>query len=350
MKRDLKVGIIGAGGIARTRHIEGWQRLAEHGVRIAAIADTDKKRAAQMADEVGAAHVFREYKRLIALPELDIVDICTPTYAHKAQTVAALRAGKHVFCEKPMCINPAEGRAIVAAVRKSGRKFMVAQHQRFSLTAQAAKKVVARGTLGDIYHVRCHWLRRRLLPGAPTFIYKRFSGGGPLLDIGCHILDLALHLIGFPKPIAVMGSAVTKLAHRDDMMSEWGDWDRKGFDVEDFACGLVRFANGATLILETSWLLNMEQREEISLRLFGTEAGLAYPEMVVYGQHNGVLTETALTGISDNVHPHTRAIRAFYECIVNDTPSPVPADQNIHVIRILSALYQSSARRREVRL
>jgi len=349
MKTDLTVGIIGAGGIARTRHIQGWQRLAERGVRIVAVADIDRNCAAQMAELVGARHVFDDDKRLLALPDVDVVDICTPTAVHKAQAVAALRAGKHVLCEKPMCVNPAEGRAIIEAVRKSRKKFMVAQHQRFSLAAQAAKRLVAIGVLGDIYHIRCHWLRRRLLPGGPTFIYKRNSGGGPLLDIGCHILDLALHLIGFPKPVAVMGSAVTKLAHRADMFSEWGEWDRKGLDVEDFACGLVRFADGATLILETSWLLNMEQREEIRLRMFGTEAGFAYPEMVVYGQRNGVLTDTAITGITDSEHPHTREIQAFYECIVNDTPSPVPAEQNIHVIRILWALYQSSRRRREIR-
>jgi len=350
VRTEIKVGIIGAGGVARTRHIEGWRRLAERGVQIAAIADIDRKRAAQMADEVGAPHVFTDFRRLVALSDVDVVDICTPTCAHKAQAVASLRAGKHVLCEKPMCVNPAEGRAIIEAVRESGRKFMVAQHQRFSLAAQAAKKLVGSGTLGDVYHIRCHALRRRLLPGAPTFIYKRYSGGGPLLDIGCHILDLALHFVGFPKPAAIMGSATTQLAHRADMFSEWGDWDRKGFDVEDFACGFVRFTNGATLILETSWLLNTEQREDFGLRLFGTEAGLSFPEMIVYGQRDGVLTDTELTGITDNMHPHAREIQAFYECIVNDAPSPVPADQNIHVIRILWALYQSSARRREVRL
>jgi predicted dehydrogenase len=330
--------------------VDGWKSLAQHGVRIVAVADIDKTRAAQMAEQAGASHVFRDYKRLVALPEIDVVDVCTPTSAHKEQVVAALRAGKHVLCEKPMCVNPAEGRAIVAAVKKSRKKFMVAQHQRFSLAAQAARKLVGSGALGEIYHVRCHALRRRLLPGAPTFISKRLSGGGPLLDIGVHILDLALHLIGFPKPVAVVGSAVTKLAHRNDMFSEWGDWDRKGFDVEDFACGLVRFANGATLILETSWLLNTKEREDFSVRLFGTEAGFAYPEMVLYGQKNGMVTDTTLAGIVDYLHPHTREIQAFYDCIVNDTPSPVPADQNIHVIRILWALYQSSARRREVRL
>jgi len=350
VKSDLKVGIIGAGGIARSRHVDGWKNLAQHGVRIVAVADIDKAHAAQMAEQAGASHVFSDYKRLVALPDVDIVDICTPTSAHKGQAVSALRAGKHVLCEKPMCVNPAEGRAIVAAARKSGKKFMVAQHQRFSLAAQAARELVGSGTLGEIYHARCHALRRRLLPGAPTFIYKRFSGGGPLLDIGVHILDLALHLMGFPKPVAVMGSAVTKLAHRKDMFSEWGNWDRKGFDVEDFACGLVRFANGATLILETSWLLNTKEREDFNVRLFGTEAGFAYPEMVLYGQEDGMVTDTALTGIADCLHPHTREIQAFYDCIVNDTPSPVPAEQNIDVIRILWALYQSSARRREVRL
>lgn len=350
MKRNLNIAILGAGGIARTRHVPGWQSLADKGVRIVAVADKDKGRAAQVADEIGAPHAFTDHKRLLALREVDVVDICTPTYAHKTQAVAALRAGKHVLLEKPMCVTPAEGRAIVEAVRKSRRKLMVAQHHRFSLEAQAAKRLVAGGALGEIYHARCHALRRRLLPGAPTFIYRKFSGGGPMLDIGVHILDLAMHLMGFPKPVAVVGSAVAKLAHRDDMFSEWGDWDRKGYDVEDFACGLVRFANGATLILETSWLLNQKEREDFSLRLFGTEAGFAMPEMTVYGQSNGVQTDTTLSGIHDDVHPHTREIHAFHDCLVNKRPSPVPASQNIHVIRILHALYQSSARRREVRL
>jgi len=350
LKDSLNVGIIGAGGIARDRHVEGWQSLSDKGVRIIAVADIDKKRAEAMADLVGASHVFTDYKRLIALPQIDVVDICTPTYAHKEQAVAALRADKHVLCEKPMCVNPREGQAIIKAAARSRGKFMVAQHHRFSLAAQAAKDLVRQGALGEIYHARCHALRRRLLPPSPTFIYKRFSGGGPLLDIGVHILDLAMHLMDFPRPAAVMGSASAKLAHRKDVFSEWGEWDRRGYDVEDFACGFVRFENGSTLVLETSWLLNMKEREDLSLRLFGTEAGLAFPEMAIYGQSGRVLTDTVLTGIKDNVHAHTREIHAFYDSIVNDKPSPVPADQNIHVIRILGALYRSSELGREVRL
>lgn len=350
MKTDLTVGIIGAGGISRTRHVAGWKSLASKGVRIAAVADVDKARAAHLADEVGAKHVFTDYKRLVALRDVDIVDICTPTYVHKMQSIVALQAGKHVLCEKPMCLNPTEGHAIIEAVKKSGRKFMVAQHMRFSLAAQSAKKVMAGGELGDIYHARCHWLRRRLLPTATTFISKRLSGGGPLLDIGCHILDLALHFMGFPKPVAVSGSTMARLAHSPDLFSEWGEWDRKKFDVEDYACGMIRFANHATLMLEVGWLLNMDKREEISMRLFGTEAGFSYPELILHGQSHGVVTDTTLTGIADELHPHTREIQAFYDCIINDLPSPVPADQNIHVIQIIWALYQSASKRKEIRL
>ena len=350
MRTDLRVGIIGAGGIAKLRHVDAWLSLADRGVRVVAVADIDALRAQTVAGRVGGAQVFTDYRDLLALDEIDAVDIITPTGVHKEQSVAALEAGKHVICEKPMCMDEAEGQAIIEAAGRTGKKFMVTQHHRFPLPAQAARRLVESGRLGEVYHVRCHALRRRLLPAAPTFIYKKNSGGGPLLDIGVHILDLAMFLMGFPKPVLVMGSTMTKLAHREDIINEWGDWDRKGIDVEDFAAGIVRFDNGATLVLETSWLLNMDARDDFSLRLFGTEAGLYFPEMVLYSQLDGAIADTKIGGVTDPVFAHTRAIQAFYNCIVSDLPSPVPADQNIDVLRVLWALYQSSQSGREVRL
>ena len=197
------------------------------------------------------ARRFTDWRDLTALAELDIVDICTPNQTHTEIALAALKHGKHVLCEKPLATSSAEVLQLQTAVRQAGKLLMTAQHFRFDPISLQMKKLIDDGGLGDVYYTRAQWLRRCFVPARPTFIERRLSGGGPGFDIGVHVLDLAL-VHGVPRPVSVSATTQSKLAHRADLGGGWGDWDRERFDVEDFAAGFVRFANGAVLMLEAT--------------------------------------------------------------------------------------------------
>jgi predicted dehydrogenase len=345
--RKLRVGVIGAGGISRV-HCEGWQKLSD--CRLAAVTDIDVKAAEGRAEQFGMA-VEPTAARLLKRKDIDAVDICTPNRFHRKYTVAALNAGKHVLCEKPLALTPRDVDAMIAAAKKNRRKLMCAQHQRFSANTRALKDYLDRHPLGEIYFVRAWMLRRRLLPGRPGFIYKAQSGGGPCIDIGVHILDLALHLMDNFEPVSVFGVAMTKLAKRPDAWSEWGqDYDRKGLDVEDFAAGMVRFANGAALNLECSWMLNMGPRSEGRIDLFGTEAGAKWPDCEIYTHTSRDFVNTKIEVRGTNEGAHHAEIREFAEAVIGGRPVPVPPEQSRAVMAILDALYRSQKTGRQVKV
>lgn len=344
----LRIGVIGAGGIFQWAHLEGWKKVAD-AAQLTAVCDTDRARAEKIAEANGIAHVFSDYREMLATVKLDAVDICTPNKFHAPAAIAALRAGCHVLCEKPLAPTPSEIRAILRARDRARKIMMTAQHMRFTNEARALKAFIADGHLGEIYYARSWSIRRRLLPVAPTFIDRRLSGGGPCLDIGVHCLDLAMWLMGNPEPATVSGVSLTKMAKRRDIRGAWGEWDRKRFNVEDFAAGFVRFKNGATLALESSWLLNMKENEIFRVNLFGTKAGADYPSCEFFTEKNRTLMDGKLTGLGQS-SGHQNEIRAFVEAILGGKPSPVPAEQSLNVIRVLDGVYRSQKLGREVKV
>ncbi|MCC6416376.1 MAG: Gfo/Idh/MocA family oxidoreductase, partial [Opitutaceae bacterium] len=249
--RKFRVGIIGGGGIAQAVHIPGWLNLPE--VEIVGVADVSETTAKKAAAVAGATRVFTDFRELVKL-DLDAVDICTPNKVHTPAVLAALEAGKHVICEKPLAVTTAEVRQMGAMADARKLKLMTAQQQRFTATGIAAKAWVDGGNLGAAYHARVRAMRRALLPPAPGFIDAQLSGGGPCMDIGVHALDLCMWLMGFPKPVRVSGSARTVFAKGHTMPNFWGEWDRERYSVEDFATGFVHFDNGATMMLEAAWM------------------------------------------------------------------------------------------------
>lgn len=253
MAKTLKVGVIGVGGIAGS-HFPGWKESPH--AEMAAFADVDAKTLIRVSDAQGIELRYEDPMDLIANPDIDIVDICTPNMYHTPLAVAAMNAGKHVICEKPLAPAPGDIKKMIAARDKSGKLLMTAQHFRFGGNAKALKAEMDRGLLGDIYHARSWMLRRAAAPTRPGFILKKHSGGGPCIDIGVHILDLTLWMMGNPKPVAVTGVTQDKLRKLPGAFSIWGGPIPKAWDVEEFAAAFVRFANGATLVLEVSWMLH----------------------------------------------------------------------------------------------
>jgi predicted dehydrogenase len=256
--------------------------------------------------------------------------------------IAALDAGKHVLCEKPLATTAADAEAVLAAERKSGKQLMVVQNLRYDEGVLGLRRHLDECPLGEVYYGRCQWLRRRRLPARPGFTQRRLSGGGPLLDLGVHVIDLACWLTGWPAVAHVDGITSNRLTKRSDLGSEWGQWDPKTTDTEDFAAGFIRFANGAALALETSWLLFQTAGETWHLELFGDRAGITWPEGRRASESDRRPWDAQLALPRPNPQ-HAPLIRDFAEALVHDRPVPIPSWQSAYVVAILDALYRSAA-------
>ncbi|MCX7916700.1 MAG: Gfo/Idh/MocA family oxidoreductase [bacterium] len=341
------IGFIGFGGIARGPHYSGWKKLPD--VEVFGISDPSEAVRKFAKDELGIKYVFENYEDLLKIEEIDIIDICAPNAIHFPATIASLKAGKHVLCEKPLAISKKEVEGMIKEAKKAKKKLMAAQHMRFMKESVALKRLIDNGELGEIYFAVAYALRRRHLPTSPTFIDKSLSGGGPMFDIGVHILDLTYWFMGCPKVHSVKGITFTKLAKRKDIKGLWGEWDREKYNVEDFASGFVRFYDDKALNLTCSFLANMEKIDDFSTTLFGTEGGIKWPNGKLAKEKNGILQDIELKlDVLPNVAPHHEEIRVFLECVKEDKEVPVKPEESLEVIKILEAIYISSETGKEV--
>jgi predicted dehydrogenase len=344
--RKLRVGVIGVGGIGRDQHLPAWASVPF--VELTAAADLNEAVLQRSADQFSVPHRFTDWRDLVQ-HDLDIIDVCTPNQTHLPITLAALRAGKHVLCEKPLATSATDVRKLSKAARTAGRLVMAAQNFRFEAASVELKKRADAGVFGEIYYARAQWLRRRLLPARPTFIDKALSGGGPMLDLGVHLIDLAYWLMGAPEPVSVSATAGTHLARNPDVGGAWGDWDHERFDVEDFAAGFVRFANGATLSVETSWLAFQPAEETVRLQCYGTHGGAVWPETVLTGETNRQPWTRQLEGLPKKTSYRNQAL-AFATAVRDGLPAPVPVEETLNVLRIIDGFYKSAKLGREITL
>ena len=336
--KRLRVGVIGL-GIGRS-HIEGWRQHPQ--VDVVAIVDSDATRLDQVGDQYGIATRYTSAAQMLANERLDIISICTPNKFHKELALAAFEAGAHVLCEKPMAMNAEEGSAMLAAAQRAGRRLMINFSYRFSAQSRALKAQVDSGLFGDFYFGRTVWHRRRGMPGfGGWFGTKAMAGGGPLIDLGVHRLDLALWLMGYPKPTWVLGSTHDRVAR------QLADAAGKTFDVEDLAAALIRFDNGATLIVEASWAANIQEAELMETRLLGTKAGLLQKNLDE-GYHFDAHIYTEREGAQFDIHLHPPATPAksgmhdFAQAVLADTPHPASGEQGLVVMELLDAIYESA--------
>jgi len=335
----VRIGIIGTGGISAL-HIRGYAKHPQ--AEIVAVCDAIEERAQKVATEQKIAEVYTDYKVMLKKAKLDAVSICLPNFLHAPAAVAALNAGVHVILEKPLAHTVADGKKIVEAQKKSGKFLMVAFHNRFRSEVQIIKKQIEDGVLGDIYYAKCAWLRRVGIPAwGKWFCTKEQSGGGPMIDIGVHVLDMTLYLMGFPEPVSVSASTYSKLGPKG-----LGFWGKPiPIDVEDLGVGLVKFKNGATLFLETSWALHTE-KEESYVKLFGTEAGAVVDPPVIYGNKNNQLWDMHLQYVK-NV-PHDEEMIHFVDSILQNKAPLSTAYQGLMSLKILDGMYRSSESGKEI--
>ncbi|NLJ68075.1 MAG: Gfo/Idh/MocA family oxidoreductase [Firmicutes bacterium] len=351
MSKKLRVGIVGVGGIANGKHMPSLAKLDN--VEMVAFCDVIKERAEKGAQQYGTpnAKVFTDYRDLVALEDLDVVHVLTPNDVHSEITVAALEAGKHVMCEKPMAINSEQALAMVEAAERTGKKLTIGYQNRFRPDSQYLKKLCDAGDLGEIYFAKALAIRRRGVPTWGIFLNAERQGGGPLIDIGTHALDLTLWLTNNYKPVSVMGVTYRKLAETENAANPWGPWDPKEFTTEDSAFGFVQFENGMTVILESSWALNTLQVGEAMTVLCGTKAGADMLDgLRINGEKFSKLYTTKPAMHGDGVAFYEAAAqdagaaeaKSWIDSIINDTEPLVKPREAYVVTQILEAIYESA--------
>lgn len=336
----VRIGLIGAGGVALQGHIPGYKALGGQ-VELVALADVNPERAAAVAKEHGFARAYADYETMLAQEKLDAVSVCTPNKFHAPAVTAALEAGLHVLCEKPPGRNVAEAEAMAAAAARTGKLLMFGFNNRFRPETQMAKRFVDSADLGAIYAVRAKWLRRRGIPGWGVFTNKELQGGGALIDIGVHVLDLALHLMGYPEPELVVGSTYRHLGQRP-ATAPWGPWDHEHFEVEDMAMAFIKCKNGATIILESSFMEHMEPMDELSVRLSGTRGGLSlFPFKAFTDMHDAIVNITpAWVPAGDGYHLE---VAHFVAAVRGETSPLITPAEGVILQRVIDAVYRSAA-------
>ena len=355
----LQIGLIGIGGIANQKHMPSLSQMKDL-CELVAFCDIIKERAEAGAKEFGApgAKVYTDYKELLADDSIDVVHVLTPNVAHAQIVVDAFAAGKHVLCEKPMSHSSSEAQRMIDAWKKSGKHFTIGYQNRFRPEIQALKRRCEAGDLGDIYFAKAHALRRRAVPTWGVFTDKAKQGGGCLIDIGTHALDMTLWCMDNYKPATVTGSVFYKMAAETEG-NQFGPWDPATFDVEDSAFGFIKMENGATIFLESSWNLNIADAKEGATTLCGTKAGAEITDLM--GPSGKLKVYTAKYGSLYNEEPFSAGPGsvAFFEgvgsgrpadiearqwllSILNDTEPLVLPEQAFVVTQILEAIYRSN--------
>ena len=347
----MKIGIIGVGTIAAF-HIEAYQKNPN--VEVYAFCDINEKRLKAMGEKYGVTRLYTDKDEMLKLEELDAVSVCTWNSAHAPCSIAALKAGKHVLCEKPMAMNADEARAMKQAADESGKLLMIGFVRRFGNDCSVVKDFLDNGEFGDLYFAKATSLRRHGAPGG-WFGDKSRSGGGPLIDLGVHVTDLARYLAGNPKPVSVYGVTFNKLGDRRGMTGRDG-YTSSGagrqdiFDVEDLAAALIRFDSGLVLSLEASFSLNIKE-DEGTIELFGTKAGAKLsPELEIFTDQNGHLINKSFFGSTalafENLFQNE--IDHYVACVRDGLPCRSPAQDGIEIMRILDAVYESARTGHEV--
>ncbi|MBO9608211.1 MAG: Gfo/Idh/MocA family oxidoreductase [Paenibacillaceae bacterium] len=347
----LKVGIIGTGGISDI-HMSSYAANPE--VELYACCDLNEERAAQKAEKYGISRIYTDYNKMLADPVLDAVSICTWNNGHAPISIAAIKAGKHVLVEKPLCMTIEEALEVEQAVRASDRVLQVGFVRRYGNNTKIVNQFIEAGDMGEIYYAKASCLRKIGNPGGWFSDIER-SGGGPLIDLGVHVIDLIWYLMGRPKVKSVSGNTYKKLGNRSNIQNlsyyKSSDYDPNKNDVEDLANALIRFENGASLLVDVSFTLHAKQ-DEITVKVYGEKGGVELePELLlVTEKHDTIL----------NVHPQVDSlsfdfksgfgneINHFVNSCFGRTQTLSPVEDGVEMMKILCGIYESAKLGREV--
>jgi predicted dehydrogenase len=348
----LKIGVIGAGSIS-AMHLDAYADTPE--AEIVAICDMNRGRAEEKAAKYSIPHVYTDVRELLANPDVEAVSICTWNNTHSEFSIAALEAGKHVLCEKPLCQTVEQALKVEEAVRRSGKTFQVGFVRRYGQTTQILRRFIEAGDLGDIYYAKASYLRRLGNPGG-WFSDKERSGGGPLIDIGVHAIDLCWYLMGRPKVKSVSGNTYYKLGNRANVQHlsfyKAADYDAAKNDVEDMANALIRFENGASLFVDVSFTLHAV-KNEMSISIHGTKGGAQVePELQIATEKHDLMLNLLPQAdrLSFDFEAGFRSeIRHFVGSCLGRHATLSPVEDGVEMMKILCAVYESAAEGKEIR-
>lgn len=344
--KKLRFALVGAGSIGK---VHARNIRANEEVEFVAICDINEERARNLGKEVNVEKIYRDYKEMIDKEALDGIVVAVPNYLHSDVTEYALSKGVNVLCEKPMAISAKEAERMVEAQRKYKRILMLGMTQRFTSSAQLLKRIIDEGELGEIYFAKADLLRRLGIPGMGSwFTTKKYSGGGPLIDLGPHMIDLSLWLMNFPKPIKAKGYTFSKIGVQNKGIGSWGIPEPGGpFDVEDLAVGLVEFENDVVLYVQVSWATYTD--ETFNVNIFGNKAGASYnpPKIIMEIEGGNVIEKTLIT---KQVDPYKKEIEHFVKVIKGEEKLITLPEQGLTVMKIIDALYKSAEKKEEVKI
>jgi len=350
-KDKVNVAIIGAGTVAMKHHVPAF--LDCYDATVSAVCDLNKERANQFAEKFNIPKVFYSIEDILNDASIDAVSICTGNHTHHGITIACAKAGKHIFCEKPMAINVGQALEMKNAVEQHGVTFMMGFVNRFRIESRIIQEFAEKDAFGDIYYARCGWIRRR---GSPSgwFTDSKKSGGGPVIDIGVHVIDLTWYLMGRPKPIAVSGVVHRRIGqYKTKGTQQWeaGEKADSSFSTEDSANALIRFENDVSMSVDVSWALNGKE-EDMYSKLYGTKGGASFNPLEIYREENNYLTDTIPT-IKEGTGWQSAfdyEIKHFVECIKGNNIPISSVDDGVVIQKILNGIYDSAQKGREIEL
>lgn len=362
--KKLKIGIIGCGDIANEKHMPSLKKLSSL-CEMTSFCDIKIERAQKAAEEYGVknSNVHVDYKELLKDETIDIVHILTPNISHSPIAIAAFKAGKHVMCEKPMAHNKEAAEKMMEAWQKTDKKFTIGYQNRFKKEVQKLKKRCKSGKLGEIYLAKAHAVRRRAVPTWGVFLKKDKQGGGALIDIGSHALDLTLWLMNNYKPSRVMGTVFHKMKDKLDG-NRFGRWEPENFEVEDSAFGFIKMKNDSTIFLESSWNLNTTDPKEASATLYGTKSGAEIKSGLSWNQteliYNYIEEEKYIEKRIENIEKEGPKFdekkdlgyleaESWLNSIIKDKKPIVKPKEAFIVTQILDAIYESDEKEKEIK-
>ncbi|MDU7154734.1 MAG: Gfo/Idh/MocA family oxidoreductase [Enterobacter sp.] len=327
----LRVAIIGAGQVADKVHASYYATRSD--VQMVAVMDSRLEQAQAFAERHAIPSAWQDACAMLEAVKPDVVSVCSPNRFHFEHVMAALEAGCHVMCEKPPAMTPQEADEMRMAARKAGKVLAYDFHHRFALDTQLLREAVMNGTLGEIYFTSAQALRRCGVPGWGVF-------GGPLIDIGIHMLDAAMYVLGFPAVKRVTAHGFQRLGTRKSS-GQFGEWDPAQFTVEDALFGTIEFCNGGILRLDTSFALNIREQSIMNVAFCGEKAGATLFPAHIYQDDAGAL-QTLIQREEADDQRHLRSMEAFVRHVQGEPVMIADAEQGLVIQQLVAALYQSA--------
>lgn len=343
----LRAAIIGAGQIARKSHIPNYLSMGDE-VEIVGICDRNIEAARTAAIESGIPYWSSDHKEMLDMVNPDIVNVCVPNKFHFTAVCDSLDAGCHVLCEKPPAVSYKEAELMMKKADECSKLLSYGFHLRHGENVRIMKEKALNGEFGQIYFAKAEWLRRRGIPGWGNFTNREIQGGGPLIDIGVHMLDIAAYLMDYPEIDHVSATSHDLIGKRKGV-GLMGDWDPQKFNVEDSLFGFIRFKNGAGLSISTSFALNMKEKDRKSLEIYGDRLGASLFPTETFGEEGSMLTDSSYTFAKDE-DLHLKSLRNFVKACRGEEKLLVTAEQGTYVQRIAEALYASAESGEAVRI